>query len=293
MLNGPGTREPYRLLPNDPALVSTVVKVTTVVDVDGPIAWRQAGPDGGAQVILLHGLGGSRTAWEPQLAALAESGYRAAAWDMPGYGASAAIEPLTFPMLVEAVGRWLDLLRAESAHVVGLSLGGMVAQHVALAMSDRVRSMALLDTSPAFGFDGTTTAEEWVDQRLRPLARGEAPATIAPVVLRSIMADAVAGDALDAAIAAMARIPSTGLAAAVRCLVTHDLRGRVNQIATPTLVLVGEHDRETPHSYSAYLADQIEGARLVVVPGSGHISNLERPDEVNRLLLEFLGSTTP
>jgi 3-oxoadipate enol-lactonase len=266
--------------------------VTTVLDVGGPIAWRQAGADGGEQVILLHGLGGSRIAWEPQLAALAESGYRAAAWDMPGYGASAAIEPLTFAALAEAVGRWLDVLGAESAHVVGLSLGGMLAQHVALGMSERVRSLTLLDTSPAFGFDGTTTAKEWLDQRLRPLSCGETPATIAPTVLRSVMADAVASHALDAAIAAMERIPSTGLAAAVRCLVTHDLRGQLHQIVKPTLVLVGEHDRETPLSYSAYLADHIEGATLAVVPGSGHISNLEQPDEVNRRLVEFLGSTT-
>ncbi|HEX6657518.1 MAG TPA: alpha/beta fold hydrolase [Ilumatobacter sp.] len=264
--------------------------MTSAVDVDGPVAWRQAGPHDGEQVVLLHGLGGSRTAWEPQLAALADAGYRAAAWDMPGYGASALIEPVTFAALADAVGRWLDALGAESAHVVGLSLGGMLAQHVALLMSDRVRSLALLDTSPAFGLDGTTTATEWLDQRLRPLASGETPATIAPAVMRSIMADTVATHALAAAIAAMERIPSTGLAAAARCLVTHDLRGRLQQIVAPTLVLVGEHDRETPLSYSAYLADQIEGATLAVVSGSGHISNLEQPDEVNRLLLEFLGS---
>lgn len=262
--------------------------MTAAIDVDEPIAWRQAGPAEGPHVALLHGLGGSRTAWRPQLEALAGAGYRASAWDMPGYGASEPIEPLTFEVLSDAVERWLDALGAASAHLVGLSLGGMIAQHVALRRSGRVRSLTLLDTSPAFGFDGTTTAGEWLEQRLRPLAEGETPATIAPTMLRSIMADDVAGGALDEAIAAMERISSNGLAAAARCLVTHDLRGRLHEISAPTLVIVGEHDHETPLSYSAYLAEEIVGARLAVVSGAGHVSNLEQPDEVNRLLVEFL-----
>lgn len=264
--------------------------MTAAVDVDGVIAWRQAGPPDGECVALLHGLGGSRIAWEPQLVALSEAGYCAAAWDMPGYGASAPIEPLSFDALADAVGRWLDALGAESAHIVGLSLGGMIAQHVALWSPGRVRSLALLDTSPAFGLDGTTTADEWLAQRLRPLAAGETPATIAPGVLTAIMGDTVSGSILDEAVAAMERIPSSGLAAAARCLVTHDVRDRLDEIAAPTLVIVGDHDRETPPEYAGYLADHIAGARLAVVPGAGHISNLEQPQRVNELLLEFLAA---
>jgi pimeloyl-ACP methyl ester carboxylesterase len=64
----------------------------------------------------------------------------------------------------------------------------------------------------------------------------------------------------------------------------------LHEIVAPTLVIVGEHDRETPPSYSAFIADQIAGARLAVVPGAGHISNLEAPNQVNRLLLDFLGT---
>jgi pimeloyl-ACP methyl ester carboxylesterase len=266
--------------------------MTSPFDVDAPIAWRQAGPPDGQHVALLHGLGGSRIAWEPQLAALADAGYCAAAWDMPGYGASAPIEPLTFEALAEAVERWLDALGTDSAHIVGVSLGGMLAQHVALGMGDRVRSLTLLDTSPAFGFDGTTTATDWLDQRLRPLAAGATPATLAPAVLGSVMADTVSTAALHEAIAAMERIPADGLAAAARCLVTHDLRGRLHEIVAPTLVIVGEHDDETPRAYSAYLAEQIAGARLETIAGAGHISNLEQPEAVNRLLLDFLGGNT-
>ena len=73
---------------------------------------------------------------------------------------------------------------------------------------------------------------------------------------------------------------------------THDLRRRLREIAAPTLVVVGEHDHETPLSYSRYLADHITEARLAVVTGAGHISNLEQRDQVNRLLLDFLAANT-
>lgn len=274
-------------------------------DVDAsPVAWRQCVPGRGkhepakgrtAEVALfLHGLGGSRTAWDPQLVDLSEAGYRCAAWDMPGYGCSAPPPvPLTFEVLADACATWMDAVGAASAHLVGLSLGGMVAQHVALRHPRRVRSLVLMDTSPAFGLDGTSTAS-WVAQRLKPLREGGTPATIASRVLRGIMAPDVCDDVLATAVGAMSRIPSAGLAAAVECLVTHDTRARLHEITAPTLVIVGEHDEETPAAYAARLADGIAGAHLEQVPGAGHISNLEAPAAVNRLVLQFLAklSTT-
>ena len=262
----------------------------TFIDVDErPIAWREAGPSTGDPVLFLHGLGGSRIAWDPQLAALSALGLRCAAWDMPGYGASApAPEPLTFDHLVAAVSVWMGTLEVPSAHIVGLSMGGMVAQHVALHDPDRVRSLALLDTSPAFGLDRSTTAHRWMEERLRPLREGATPASMAASSLRSIMALDATALAVQQAVDAMARIPSDGLAAAVRCLVTHDVRADLSRLRVPTLVMVGELDAETPPSYAEAIASSIQGARLEVIPGAGHITNLEAPDAVNRLLEEHI-----
>jgi len=269
-------------------------------DVDAkPVAWRECVPaagedqtarDSAAEVVLfLHGLGGSRTAWDPQLVDLAEAGYRCAAWDMPGYGCSAPPPvPLSFEVLADACAIWMDATGTASAHLVGLSLGGMVAQHVALRHPQRVRSLVLMDTSPAFGFGGTTSAELWIAHRLKPLREGGTPATIAPGVLHGIMAPDVRDHVLATAVAAMSRIPRAGLAAAVECLVTHDVRGRLHEISAPTLVIVGEHDEETPAAYAAHLADAIAGAYLEEVPEAGHISNLEAPVVINRLLRQFL-----
>jgi 3-oxoadipate enol-lactonase len=250
-----------------------------------PVAWREDGPSTGELVVLLHGLGGSRIAWDPQLALLAAAGLRAAAWDMPGYGASASPAAWTFAALADAAAAWIGRLGGP-AHVVGLSFGGMIAQHLVLRDRTLVRSLVLCDTSPAFGLDGTTTAEEWVTARLDGLQRAGSPAAAASDVLRSVMAPDAHG--LDLATAAMARISTGGLTGAIHCLPTHDVRHRLHEIDVPTLVLVGEHDRETPRAYSEHLADGIPGARLETIDGAGHISNLERPAAFDRALLGFL-----
>jgi 3-oxoadipate enol-lactonase len=256
-------------------------------DVDAaPVAWREAGR--GDTVLFLHGLGGSRIAWEPQLAALAGR-YRCVAWDMPGYGASAALAgEHSFDALADAVAGLLDTLGVARAHVVGLSLGGMVAQHAALAHPRRVASLVLLDSSPAFGLDGETTAERWLEARLEPLRRGVSPAELAPAVLRAVAGPRAPDAVIEEAARAMARIPAEGLAAACRCLVTHDLRGRLAAIEAPTLVAVGALDTETPPAYAERLAAEIPAARLEIVPEAGHLANLEQPGRVNALLAGFL-----
>ncbi len=262
---------------------------------EAPTAWREAGS--GPVALLLHGLGGSRTAWEPQLTGLAGV-RRCVAWDMPGYGASSG-SPSSFAVLADAAA---DLARRVSdgqvdgqvdgrVDVVGLSFGGMVAQHLALRHPDVVRSLVLLDTSPAFGLDGTTTIESWLASRLAPLASGATPADMAPAVIGGIVGPQATDAVRAEAVAAMARVPSDGLRAACATLVTHDTRPLLPSISCRTLVVVGEHDEETPLAYARVLADLVPDARLEVVPGAGHLANLEQPDRVNDLLRRFWTTT--
>ena len=255
-------------------------------DVDeDPVAWREAGE--GPAVLFLHGLGMSRTGFDPQLTELSHR-RRCIAWDMPGYGASPLpAGGLTFPLLADAVAALLDRLGLSSAHLVGLSMGGQIALHAALAHPARVRSLALLDTSPAFGLDGTDP-EEWKRLRLEPLEQGAEPAAFAEQVLRGVMGPRVTDAQVAEAVATMSRITAPALAAAVRNLVTHDVRARLGEIEAPTLVLCGELDEETPLAYSEALRDGIAGAELAIVPGVGHVSNLEAPETVNALLSSFL-----
>jgi pimeloyl-ACP methyl ester carboxylesterase len=251
-----------------------------------PVAWREAGPPDGELVVLLHGIGGSRIAWEPQLSSLSAAGYLAAAWDMPGYGASAPPHEWSFDALARAAATWIRGFGEGAAHVVGLSMGGMVALHLALGNPNLVRSLVLCDTSPQFGFDGATAAETWVEARLAPIRAGATPASMATDVFGSIMAPGAT--AVGEAAAAMSRIGAGAFEDAVRCLPTHDVRDQLAEIAAPTLVVVGELDRETPPSYARHLADRIAGSRYTEIAGAGHISNLERPAAFDAAVLDFL-----
>ena len=209
---------------------------------------------------------------------------RCVAWDAPGYGASEpGPDPLTFDALADAAAALLDRLDAERADVVGMSFGGMIAQYLALRHPARVRTLALLCTSPKFGLDGTRP-DEWRAARLAPLDAGVTPAGMAREVLSALAAPDASRAVVDEAERAMARIPPEGLRAAIACLVTHDTRARLRDIAAPATVLVGERDEETPVAYASALADGIEGARLIVIPGAGHLLNLEAPAAVNEAL---------
>ena len=114
---------------------------STIVDHErGGIAWRESGSHAsGVPMLLLHGLTGSRLSWEPQLRALGID-RRVAAWDLPGYGASAAVDPAHgFRGLADAVARWCDLLGVDRVHLVGLSFGGMIAQYTVLTEQGSAR----------------------------------------------------------------------------------------------------------------------------------------------------------
>lgn len=254
-----------------------------------PIAWREAGPSDGDVVLFLHGLGATRTSWDHQLDALADR-WRCVAWDMPGYGASPSLaEALTFELIADAVIGLLDTLGADAAHLVGLSFGGMHALHAALRHPDRVRSLTLVDSSPAFGLDGETTREAWVAARLEAIDGGATVRDISPLVLDSISGPGFSGTDRDYAIASMNRIGEDGLRAAVHLLPDHDVRDRLGTIEAPTLVVVGELDEETPPSYAAALAAGIAGTRQhEVIPGVGHLTPLEAPATFNPILRSFL-----
>ncbi|MDP2406795.1 MAG: alpha/beta hydrolase, partial [Hydrogenophaga sp.] len=91
----------------------------------------------GPTVLMLHGIGGGHLAFAPQVETLAQAGYRAVAWDMPGYGRSAPIEPYTFKALAQSCIDLIDALRCENVILLGHSMGGMVAQEVIARRPDK------------------------------------------------------------------------------------------------------------------------------------------------------------
>lgn len=256
--------------------------------VDGAIAWREAGA--GPAIVFLHGLGGTRSSWGPQLAGLSDR-FRCIAWDMPGYGASAPLEPLTYAKIAEQLVGLLDTLQLDAVDLVGLSFGGMHALHTALRFPDRVNRMVLADTSPAFGMDGTKP-EDWIAARLAPLDNGQSPGDAAESVIDAITAAPLVGDIRRQTVAAFGEIGARGFRAAVECLPSNDIRADLATLTHDALVIVGELDRETPPSYAKALADGMPNAELVVIDAVGHLTPAEAPDRFNQLVAEFLGTST-
>jgi 3-oxoadipate enol-lactonase len=253
----------------------------------GPTAWRELGD--GPPLLFLHGLGGSRSSWDPQLAGLSDR-WRCIAWDMPGYGDSAPVAPLTYEAIADRLVAMLDDLDLAMADVVGLSFGGMHALHAALRHPGRIGRLVLADTSAAFGLDGTSP-ERWKAARLRPLDAGETPASMAGTVLDRIAARPLPPGIRRDLVAAFGRISAPAFRASVECLPTHDVRHQLHLITHPALVIVGELDRETPVTYARFLADGLPDARLAVLEGVGHLTPSEAPAEFNRHVRAFLAAT--
>jgi pimeloyl-ACP methyl ester carboxylesterase len=242
---------------------------------------------GSRTLVFLHGIGGNHRAFHEQLEHFAASA-RAMAWDMPGYGASAPLDPMTFPGLAQALVALLDERIVERAVVVGHSMGGMVAQELVASFPDRVAALVLFATSPAFGASGSDWQRQFLADRLRPLDEGKTPADLAPALVAGIVGDEPDRQGVARAVECMSAIKPDAYRAALHCLVTFDRRDCLGRIRCPTLALAGERDRVAAPAVVERMAQAIPGATYQVIPGVGHLANLERPEAFNAVLEGFL-----
>lgn len=254
-----------------------------------PIAWREAGA--GAAVVFLHGMPGSRTSWDDQISVLKEE-YRCISWDMPGYGESDVLPVQSdFSAMVTSLRTFIERqLGLERAHLVGLSLGGMIALHAAIAGEGFVRSLSILDSSPCFGFGGGSDPKEFINSVIEGIRTSGSVDAFARSIVPSLVGPNCTTDRKDRAIASMSRATADGLEMAARLIARHDIRDKLGDVAVPTLVMTGEDDVDTPVAYGRFIAESIPEGRFVAVPAAGHISNIENPAFVNAQLRAFLSA---
>jgi 3-oxoadipate enol-lactonase len=245
----------------------------------------------GPPVLFLHGVGGDHSAWRPQLLHFADR-YRVFAWDMPGYGASPPPEGMTFPALARALADLLDALKLPKVHLVGQSLGGMIAQEFAASFPDRLSSLVLVATSPAFGRADKDWQQKFLDDRIGALDRGATMAELAHANIKRIVGRDPDPLGVEIAIACTANIPVESYKQAVRMIVGFDRREALARIAVPTLAIAGEVDTVAPAPMMEKMAAQIAGAKFVRVAKAGHLANLEQPDAFNETLGAFLAAQT-
>ncbi len=254
----------------------------------GPVSIAYDFEGSGPLMVFLHGIGGNRTNWEGQLDHFCAR-FCAVAWDARGYGSSDdPPQPLAFGDYTDDLVRVLDHLQAERAHLVGLSMGGMIIQDFYGRYPERVATLALVDTSAGFGTVSAEARRDFLARRLDPLESGLRPADIAPGVVDVLVAKNASAGVRERMRASMAALRVEPYKQALHTIVTTDFRAVLPRIAVPTLVIVGEEDIVTPPEDSEFLAKQVSGASLVTIPGSGHLTNLERPVAFNAALEGFL-----
>jgi pimeloyl-ACP methyl ester carboxylesterase len=222
----------------------------------------------GPFVLFLHGTGGSGKAWYHQLRRLAPD-YRAIALDLPGYGHSELTEGVTsVDDYAPFVIRCLDALGVDRAVVVGNSMGGRVCLQLALDHPERVQGLVLVDSSGIRvpGVPMLSPADVGAEEFARAL------------FFRPAMSSVPAGR--PAWLDTMERLTQRPLRG--------DLGDRLGEIAVPTLILWGQHDRVIPPAYAEALHRGIRGSQLVWIARAGHVPMLERPGEVNEALAGFL-----
>ncbi|MCK4988783.1 MAG: 3-oxoadipate enol-lactonase [Desulfobacterales bacterium] len=237
-------------------------------------------------VVLSHSLACSLVMWNPQLDSL-ESKFKVLRFDTRGHGDSDAPEGnYTLELLAADAVALLDVLGIDAVHFVGLSMGGMIGQNLALDHGDRLKSLALCDTAAIMPDEVQPIWQQRIaaarekglqDQVDETLERWFTPEYLSqnfpPVemIRQQILATPVAG--------------YIGCSEAIRDL---DNLKRLSEINIPTLIIVGEEDPGTPVAASEAMQERIDGSKLVVLSAARHLSNIEQSGAFNAALMDFL-----
>ena len=245
-----------------------------------------SGKRGAPVVVLSHSLSSSLLMWNPQMDAL-NPYFQVLRYDIRGHGGSDAPSgAYTLELLAKDVISLLDALDVDRVHLVGLSLGGMIGQSLALNDPHRLKSLTLCDTAAIVPVEAGPLWQERVEQACtkgmealldQTMERWFTPSFLKQnskmlaLVRQQLLATPVSG--------------YIGCAEAIRKL---DYLDRLSQIRMPTLIMVGEEDPGTPVSASEAMHKRISNSKLVVLPSARHLSNVEQADAFNAALLTFL-----
>lgn len=265
------------------------------VEVDGrEVAYVDLGRGEGPPVVFVHGLGGSWQNWLENLPRVARE-RRAIALDLPGFGASQMpAGEVAITSYARAVDGLCELLGLGAVAVVGNSMGGFVAADLAIAAPERVERLVLVDAAgiavteiyraPAMTFMRLlgAAATRWGTAARLPARPGARHLAFALVIRHPtrLRADLLYEQAMGAG--------SPGYAQALSALASYDFRDRLPEIACPTLIVQGADDMLVPVADAHEFARLIADARTMILPDTGHVPMLERPQAFNDVLMAFL-----
>lgn len=264
--------------------------MTELVEANGlTIAYQRVGE--GNPLVLVHGAAEDHRIWKSQVAALSDE-FTVVAWDEPGAGGSCDLpEDLTLAGFADGLAALIESLRLGPAHVAGFSWGGTVVLELYRRHPELVATVIMIDSYA--GWKGSLPTDEVLARvagthRMLDASPAEFDPTLPGLFAGDPSADSVS---LLAAIAADVR-PAT-LAQELDIMAATDLSDLLPHVAVPTLLLWGDMDARSPLSVARQFEESIPDTRLVVIAGAGHLSILERPDQVNDALRTFCRGHPP
>ncbi|EKN68793.1 hypothetical protein BABA_12101 [Neobacillus bataviensis LMG 21833] len=246
----------------------------------------------GEPLLLIMGLSLDSKSWFRTVPALSEK-YKVIIFDNRGVGQSGKPNsPYSIELMAEDARAVLDAAGVEAAHVYGISMGGMIAQRLAIKYPERIRSLILGCTTPG----GASSVQASADVSMLMLSRASSIATpeemawaTAPILYSQSFIENhrnfVAED-----IQKRIELPVQPYAyiLQLQACMAHDSSGELDQITAPTLVIHGNEDKLVPYQNGVTLAENIKGAEFLTIQGAGHIYVTEANDLVNKKVLEFL-----
>lgn len=251
--------------------------------------YRRAGK--GRSVVLIHALGLDHHLWDRQIEDLA-SALDVIAYDARGHGRTdAPAGPYAMSDFADDLAGLIDSLGIDSAHLVGLSMGGMIAQQFALTYPDRVRSLVLADTTSEYNQEAR---RQFAERARVTEERGMAPLA-APTTERWFTPEFRSQNPEDVTriMSTFLASPPRGYAASCRAIARIDFTERLVSIQVPTLVLVGSQDTSTTPEMALKIHEYIPGSRYVQIADAAHLTNVARPEEFGRLVLETVRAGDP
>jgi pimeloyl-ACP methyl ester carboxylesterase len=228
-------------------------------------------------LILIHGAGGSYLYWPPEIRHLARGNILAV--DLPGHGKSKGDPHGSIEAYAQAMLKFMDQMDIDQAVLCGHSMGSAIAQRMSLDSPERVRGVILVGAGAKL-----RVHPQLIEDVSRPKTY---PQAVTQIMEWSFSRHAdqnlvrLAGERMKE------NSPSI-LSADFEACNDFDIRDEVGEIKQPALIICGEDDQMTPVRFSAYLAENIQGSRLAVIPEAGHMVMLEKPEEVAELMSEFL-----
>jgi 3-oxoadipate enol-lactonase len=251
------------------------------------LACQTDGPDDGPVLILSHTLATSRAMWRRQIPYFAGR-YRIISFDMRGHGESAAPDfPYSLEMLAEDVIGVLDSLGVERPAIfLGISIGGMIGQALALRHPDRFRAMILSNTISRTPPEGQAMWE----QRIETIRKDGIESQVQPTLERWLSQEFRARDPETTKwVADMIRgTPVAGMIGCARAIQKLDYTDQLERITLPTLIIAGEKDPGSPVAAAEIIHDRIKGSRLEVIPDCLHQTPIEAPERFNQMVGDFL-----